>query len=64
MITLTDCMNKINDQAAQYLEYPTNDQILEVSHALLDHCYALSATDLSEAWNNFDVDAAFRAAGY
>ena len=64
MITLTDCMNKINDQAAQYLESPTNDQILEVSYALLDHCREFEVKDLSNVLDVFDIESAFRAAGY
>ena len=64
MITLTDCMNKISDQASQYLESPTQEQILEVSYALLDHCREFSVKDLSDVLDVFDIDSAFRAAGY
>ena len=64
MITLTDCMNKINDQAAQYLECPTPEQILDVAHALLDHCREFKVTDLSDVLDVFDIESAFRDAGY
>ena len=64
MITLTDCMNKINDQVAQYLESPTPEQILDVAYALLDHCREYKVTDLRDVLDAFDIEAAFREAGY
>jgi len=65
MITLTDCLRVLDDEVCNYLELPTEEQIEAVAHELLDRCFELQIShDINEVWRDFDVQAAWRKAGY
>jgi hypothetical protein len=67
MITLTDCLQVLDDEVSNYLELPTEEQIEAVAHELLDRCFELkmsSPSGLKKVWRDFDVQAAWRKVGY
>jgi hypothetical protein len=62
MTTLTDCLRVITEEVSNWLEYPTDAQIHAVARELFNRCFGQE--NLPEVWKKFDVDLAFRDAGY
>jgi hypothetical protein len=67
MITLSDCLRVLDDEICNWLELPTEDQVEAVAHELLDQCFELKMSNhsgLRKVWRDFDIESAFRKAGY